>query len=317
VYSVSLVREKYQSKQPEAGSVKRTENHPLPKIGEILAQTPFSRKTRIHPHSPAAQPLQGAQIAAQRHSNRRTLRARLEISALPERACSDRQSSERLCVCDEIGPDICILTAYIAFTILPPVPFASQTSRGALGELMISKDTPRRFWVVSPNVDNHNLTVPLWRQASLKWKAAFIGYAPDDQKRKQIGFKFANVVRPNDVLLIARWHRNEPEVVGCGVVVGTFKTRLKGFKSPHSFGSLRLLSPFKPLGAAPPRAPVWDALIQTTALTKLHPRKDASHKLICEWIERKLRKLTKKATSDGSPPRITGAPTTKPSTSRT
>jgi hypothetical protein len=143
----------------------------------------------------------------------------------------------------------------------------------------------RRFWVVSPNVGNDS---SYWRQMSVAWEAAFMGYQPDDQKHKEIGYKFAHVVRPNDIMLIARRHRGEPEVVGFGVVVGKFKTKLKGFKPEHKFGSLRKLSPFKPRSAAPPRLLIMNALGQTTALRKLHPRKNPTHKLICDWMEREL-----------------------------
>ena len=106
---------------------------------------------------------------------------------------------------------------------------------------MPEKNRKRRFWAVSPNVSNNNLTVSRWKQASIKWKAAFMGWKPDDHQHKQIGYKFANVVRPNDVLLIARRHENKPEVVGCGVVVGTFKTGLKGFNR----SACGLFSPMK------------------------------------------------------------------------
>jgi len=143
----------------------------------------------------------------------------------------------------------------------------------------------RRFWVVSPNVGNHS---SYWRQASVAFEAAFMGYKPDNLEHKQIGYKFAHVVRPNDILLIARRHRGEPEVVGFGVVAGKFKTKLKGFKPQYKFGSLRKLSPFKPRSAAPPKLLIMNALGQTTALRKLHPRKNPTHRLICEWMERGL-----------------------------
>jgi hypothetical protein len=151
---------------------------------------------------------------------------------------------------------------------------------------MADKDALRRkFWVVSPNVGNHS---SYWRQMSVAWEAAFMGYQPDDHKHKEIGYKFAHVVQPNDILLIARRHRGEPEVVGFGVVVGKFKTKLKGFKRLYKFGSLRKLSPFKPKSAAPPKLLIMGALGQTTALRKLLPRKNPTHKLICEWMEREL-----------------------------
>jgi hypothetical protein len=162
---------------------------------------------------------------------------------------------------------------------------------------MIEKEALRRsFWVVSPNVDNNNLTVSHWRQASIKYKAAFMGYAPDDQKHKQIGYKFAHVVRANDILLIARRYKNKPEVVGFGVVAGAFKTKLKGSKVKCD--SLRKLSLFKPLSAAPPNLPLMNALRQTTALRKLDPDKNPSHRLICEWMERRL---GKKLSAHGRP----------------
>jgi hypothetical protein len=59
---------------------------------------------------------------------------------------------------------------------------------------------------VSPNVRFDNSTVSDWRQASVRWKAAFMGWKPYDRKHKQIGHMFANVVQPGDILLIARRH---------------------------------------------------------------------------------------------------------------
>jgi hypothetical protein len=115
-----------------------------------------------------------------------------------------------------------------------------------------------------------------------------MGYKPDNRTGKEIGYKFAHVVGPNDILLIARRHRKEPEVVGFGVVVGKFKTKLKGFKPQYKFGSLRKLSPFKPRSAAPPKLLIMNALGQTTALRELHPRKNPTHRLICDWMEREL-----------------------------
>ncbi|MGB6821613.1 MAG: hypothetical protein WBE21_06010, partial [Candidatus Acidiferrales bacterium] len=145
----------------------------------------------------------------------------------------------------------------------------------------------RNFWIVSPNVGNHS---PYWSNASLKHKAAFMGYSPNNREHKQIGYKFAHSIRPNDILLIARRYRKKPQVVGFGVVVGEFKTRLKGFQREHSFGSLRKLRLFKPLTATPPNVPIMDALGHHTALRKLHPNRIPSHRLICDWMERSLGK---------------------------
>jgi hypothetical protein len=90
----------------------------------------------------------------------------------------------------------------------------------------------RRFWVVSPNVRDDYHTVGLWRQASVRHRAVFMGYQPGDKGHKQIGYKFAHVIRPNDIVLIARRHHHHPQVVGYGVVVGPYKKALSGVDAP-------------------------------------------------------------------------------------
>jgi len=101
-------------------------------------------------------------------------------------------------------------------------------------------------------------------------------------------YKFACVVAPGDILLIARRHQKKPEVVGFGVVEGKFKRRLKGFKPPQSFGSLRKLKPFRPLSEAPRKLPILDALGHTAALRELRPEGNANHNIVCKWMERML-----------------------------
>ena len=148
--------------------------------------------------------------------------------------------------------------------------------------------TRRRYWVVSPNVRFNSGTVSDWRQASVKWKAAFMGWAPDDPKHK-LGLKFARVIQPNDIILIARRHKKkQPEVVGFGVVVGRSRRGLKGLNPPQSFGTLRTLSPFVPLTESPSRLRLMDGLDQVAALHELHPEIRPSHKRICEWMEQRL-----------------------------
>jgi hypothetical protein len=34
----------------------------------------------------------------------------------------------------------------------------------------------RSYWLLSPNIKNHNQTVPEWKRAFIKGRAAFIGY---------------------------------------------------------------------------------------------------------------------------------------------
>jgi hypothetical protein len=99
--------------------------------------------------------------------------------------------------------------------------------------------------VVSPNVRFDAKNVAAWRQASVKWRAAFMGWHPNDEAHR-LGPKFARGIEPGDVILIARRANGKPETVGFGTVVGKFRTRLKGFRAPESFGSLRRLEPFIP-----------------------------------------------------------------------
>jgi hypothetical protein len=150
----------------------------------------------------------------------------------------------------------------------------------------------KSFWVVSPNVRNSNRTVSAWKRASLNFKAAFMGYRPDDRGHMAIGYKFAEKIRPRDIVLIARRHHQDPDLVGFGVVKGKFKKRLRGFKAPERWhGSLRLLVPFKAVVTLPDeisRKSILNILKHTVALRKLHPERNKQHKLICDWMERTL-----------------------------
>lgn len=149
----------------------------------------------------------------------------------------------------------------------------------------------RRFWVVSPNVMNDLGTVGEWRNASIKFGAAFMGWGPDEQNHKGIGAKFAHTIRSEDIVLIARRSNHQVEVVGFGVVKGTFKTSLDGFTAPEGpewRGSLRLLRPFKARTQLPESLKVISALKHTTALRELIPNRRQSEKRLCEWLEREL-----------------------------
>lgn len=157
----------------------------------------------------------------------------------------------------------------------------------------------RRFWVVSPNVRDDYHTVGLWRQASVLHKAAFMGYPPRDKGHKAIGYKFAHLIRPNDIVLIARSHRRQPQIVGYGVVVGPYKKTLSGLKAPESFGSLRKLAPFNALSGSPPkRLNFMAGLRQISALHQLHPRTRPAHRKICDWMERQLKTKRRAAGAD-------------------
>lgn len=148
----------------------------------------------------------------------------------------------------------------------------------------------RRYWVVSPNVRYNEKTVSEWRQASVMGHAAFMGWRPEPG-HGTIGHKFAYEIQPDDIILIARRHRGEPEIVGFGVVRGKFRTRLPGVKIPDErFASLRKLEPFVPQSRAPKNLNLMDALGHTMALAKLHPDRNEAHARVCRWMERKLKK---------------------------
>jgi hypothetical protein len=153
---------------------------------------------------------------------------------------------------------------------------------------------PERFyWVVSPNVRNNEATVGAWRQASVVGHAAFMGWEPNNWEHGQIGPKFAGEtkkgIKPGDVVLIARRHNLEPQIVGFGIVKGKFEERLKGVAPPETFGSLRRLHPFIPWTSSPPdNVPIMKVLGHTKALAQLHPSEIAAHKKVCAWLDRQI-----------------------------
>jgi hypothetical protein len=161
-------------------------------------------------------------------------------------------------------------------------------------EVLKRLDKGKSYWVVSPNVRMNEATVGEWRQASVTAHAAFMGYQPTDRGHGQIGPTFAGRtkrgIKSGDIILIARRHRFEPEVVGFGVVHGKFEKRI-GVKTPESFGSLRRLRPFIPWSEqAPARVPLIEALRHTKALVRLHPETNDAHRKTCDWIDQKLLK---------------------------
>ncbi len=155
----------------------------------------------------------------------------------------------------------------------------------------------RSYWVVSPNVRNTEATVSDWRQASVDAAAAFMGYGPDETAYKGSGIKFAQVVKPGDVILIARRHNRQPEMVGFGRVRGKYLTGSKGLRVPGTFGSLRKLSPFVPWSQAPKRLPLLAVLPQNLALAQLHPEQNKNHERVCRWMDVHLSKVRPPTTS--------------------
>jgi hypothetical protein len=149
------------------------------------------------------------------------------------------------------------------------------------------------YWVVSPNVRNNEHTVDAWRRASVSAGAAFMGWAPNNWGSGQIGPRFAGKtkggVQTGDIMLIARRHRFEPEIVGFGVVRGKFATRITGIKTPENFKSLRRLKPFIPWSGPPPLdVPLKEVVRHTKSLVQLHPDWNGAHGRVCDWLDEQL-----------------------------
>jgi hypothetical protein len=143
----------------------------------------------------------------------------------------------------------------------------------------------RSYWLVSPNVKNHNPTVSDWKRASVRGRAAFMGYGPGDN---QIGRRFVHEIKPGDIILIARRHKWAPEIVGFGIVKGGAKQTTKVVKTPEHFGAMRRLSPFVATSKAPSQTHIIDILHHTASLTKLRPATNKAHALVCKWMARLL-----------------------------
>jgi hypothetical protein len=146
----------------------------------------------------------------------------------------------------------------------------------------------RRYWVVSPNVIHVEKTVSTWHAASVARHMTFMGYGPDDHEHGASGYKFAHEVKPRDVILIARRHAKQPEIVGLGVVRGEFQKPPKG-DLPAKPGSARRLSPFLPRSRAAHGVPLMAALTHTKALAELHPTRTVAHKKLVAWIDEELK----------------------------
>jgi hypothetical protein len=143
---------------------------------------------------------------------------------------------------------------------------------------------PRKFWVVSPNVRFNRVTEPKWREAIVRLRSAFMGWGSEDKNHSAIGFKFAHLIRPGDVILVARRYHGRPDLVGVGVVAGRFEVYRRSIDTPQEFGSRRRLRPFKPLTKAPSRVPIMSALGHIKALRQLHPETDEDQRLVCDWL---------------------------------
>lgn len=154
----------------------------------------------------------------------------------------------------------------------------------------------RHFWVVSPAVDGGNRPVEKWVDASIRWHAAFMGYAPNDLRHKGIGPRFAKTISADDVILIARRKHKQPEVVAFGVVRdNNYRPPRGDLKTPDPPESCRVLEPFIAWWKRrlPPSVPFEGALKHTMALARLHPENDGEHRRVCEWMWQQLSRKDK------------------------
>lgn len=140
------------------------------------------------------------------------------------------------------------------------------------------------FWVVSPNVRFSPNTKPKWVKAIIRLRSAFMGWGSNDKNHSAIGFKFAHLIQPGDVILVARRYHGRPDLVGVGVVFGRFEGYRKGLNTPQTFGSRRKLRPFKAVSRVPGNIPIMSALGHTKALRQLHPEKNEDQRRVCDWL---------------------------------
>lgn len=70
----------------------------------------------------------------------------------------------------------------------------------------------KRYWVVSPNVKNHEEPENEWIKAIIETERAFMGWSTDNEK----GRTFSNI-KPGDMILIAKREKWKPKVILCGI----------------------------------------------------------------------------------------------------
>ncbi len=142
----------------------------------------------------------------------------------------------------------------------------------------------RSFWVVSPNVRFNRVTEPRWHDAILRLRSAFMGWGSEDKDHSGIGYKFAHLIKPGDIILVARRYHGRPDLVGVGVVYGKFERFRKSLNTPQDFGSRRRLKPFKPLSRAPRNIPILSVLGHIKALRQIHPESSEDQRRVCNWF---------------------------------
>ncbi len=157
------------------------------------------------------------------------------------------------------------------------------------------------YWVVSPNIGNHNRNAaPLrfWIETALRNRSAYMGWGPNEP----MGERFAEIA-PGDVILIAhgsmRDHGANRRLVACGKVERNFARRDRrvddrALRYRHT--QYATLNPFLPLDEDPTRCglPLEDSLHdgnpQPPAIFELDPddQRHPGNRALCAWLDRQL-----------------------------
>lgn len=140
----------------------------------------------------------------------------------------------------------------------------------------------RKYWVVSPNVNNRKEVLKHWRREILMRESAYMGYGKDHP----IGLRFANEIKRGDIVLIARRHNGEPQIIGFGVATGELERSTTDLRIYPQYRFKHKLKPFQPGGRAP--MGFIEGLRHTMALVRLHPESNRKHRQICNWMEQRL-----------------------------
>ena len=156
----------------------------------------------------------------------------------------------------------------------------------------------RKYWIVSPNVNNRSETQDKWLQAIPPLHAAFMGWPPQKHKGdpKGLGLRFAQEVDFGDVVLIAGGSNVNKQLLGCGIVASeALVKRPKGLPRQLTFGSYRLLDRFKKLKNEPSAYPglsfkgaAFGSAQQLPAIYQLKPEANKTDRKICGWLDAQL-----------------------------
>jgi len=145
-----------------------------------------------------------------------------------------------------------------------------------------------QYWLVSPNVmnDRDEKAVAEWKKVIISAHAAIMGWPPS----KLYGRRFKEDVRLGDVILIARRHEGQPDLVAAGVVKGEWeKTPFPRLSDRPVYR--RELEPFIRFTSVQQEAkgvPFLDVLPINKAMVQLHPAEKRAHEKVCNWLESQL-----------------------------